>query len=190
MAVDTQTDEHDGLSPNTVAPGAQAPLRWGKLPNEFARKEGLSAAATAILAYRHMFAGKWGTRLDSIRAAFRGSMSRKTFQAAIRELPHNGLWERQQVGRRFAKETLTAASNPKSNRRVEATFFDGKLSWKEVAVLLYVRAHSNCSTRDVADRFDWGLRTTANILTPWLTPAGSARLGQRPARSIAVAKTP
>jgi hypothetical protein len=152
MAVETH--EH------TEAPSA----RWAQYPNEHASQEGLSAAATVILAWRHLFAGKYGTSWKALKRCFRGSMSRKTFKAAIRELQRKGLWDRKQVGGRYAKETLASAKKPRSYRRVEQAYFDRRFTWKEVAALLYVRANSYCSASQVARRFGWDRRSAQRYL--------------------------
>ena len=57
--MDTQTDEHTET----------ANQRWGSLPNEWMRREGLSADVRGFLAFRCCFRGDYGTRLRNKRGS-------------------------------------------------------------------------------------------------------------------------
>jgi len=114
--------------------------RYGSFPDSIARDKRLSLAATALLAFRYVFTGNWGTRLHHANRAFKDGLRRHVFKRAVREINSAALWTRTQErrGKRGpAKEVLHVKPRRGHAQRVEKGWFDNRtFTYDELAVFL------------------------------------------------------
>jgi hypothetical protein len=151
---------------------------YRRFPNTVARDANLSDAALVLLAYRATFTGRFGLNVKAVRGIARGKgLGRDVVERGIAEAKRSGYLKRRQAGRtpdgRWGKavDTLTLpppGASGNAGRIVWRRWFDGSLSVKELAALIFLRAGtgkgSAVFTRELAARFGWSRPTAAKII--------------------------
>lgn len=143
---------------------------WGKLPDRIARDRNLDAVALVLTAYRLTLIDWHGLHHRDVQKIAARGLSKKPFQLALRTMRRLGLLERESYisrsdgrGRYFARDRLTelCEAGPKNCRRIERRWFDGNLTVKALALLIFARAlgRHDVSPEQVRQRFGWSLQT-------------------------------
>jgi len=148
------------------------PRQYGLLPNVVALSPTVEDVALAMAAYRTTFAGRFVLTVRDIgRIARRGSGERPYWRG-LRILQAEGLLERRTApsGRQgpahVVDDVLTLPEEiGRRYRRVERRWFDGTLSVKALAFLLFVRASGDerASAWQIARRFAWSPPTVKRV---------------------------
>ena len=151
-----------------------------RFPNAVARDMRLSEPALVILAYRSTFVGVYAL---SVTALIRGQivhgrgLGRDVIERAIHELVAASYLERNQPVRqpggpfrRVEEEIRLPSSGASGNaaRVVRKSWFDGSLTLKELAALLFLRAglpnRAEVFPREIAERFGWSIPTVNVVI--------------------------
>lgn len=159
---------------------------WTKFPNEVARDKRVSAGLLVFLAFHATHAGRWvntnaklkgAVRRTEGRGSGRGSgMGDEAIKRYRREAKALCFLQRRQPKSQQSGKYLPATESlllPKcgesgnAGRMVCRSWFDGKHSVEELALLIYVRAGTRAGApylREVVDRFGWSKPTALKHL--------------------------
>ena len=151
-----------------------------RFPNAVARDMRLSEAALVVLAYRSTFVGIFAlsaTALIRAQIVHGRGLGRDVIERAIRDLVAAGFLKRvqpirkpgdtfQRVQEQLSLPSLGASGF--SGRIVRRSWFDGSLTLKEFAVLLFLRAglpdRAEVFPREIAKRFGWSTATVNVVI--------------------------
>jgi hypothetical protein len=157
---------------------------WKHFPHEVARDTEVTAALLVVLAYRATFAGQYCLRPELLARLVSKGLSRDVVRSALALGAERGYLKRHQgpgaAPGKFGKvrEVLDLPKCGESGRAgqmIKRSWFDGTLSVKDLAALLYLRAGTGKGnrsyTRELQERFGWS-RSTAEGVIRTLTRRG------------------
>ena len=153
-------------------------LPYFKFPNRVAHDRRLPAEALAILALRCTFAGKWAfnendcARGVTLSNGMRGiKIGRKPFYRYMKLLKESGYlsrWQPPSQGKSsfsYASDKLNLPDVKNAYRHVNQVWYDGRLTLKQIATLIFVRAHNRgVFDNEVGKRFGWSKKLARRIL--------------------------
>jgi hypothetical protein len=161
--------------PHEELPGAEIvgiPRQYGLFPNVVALSPAVDDIALVMAAYRATFAGPFVLTVSDVSGIARRGSGERPYWRGLRVLQAEGLLERRTApsGRQgpahVVDDVLTLPDEVgRRYRRVERRWFDGTLSVKALALLLFVRASGDerASGWHVARRFDWSPPTVKTV---------------------------
>jgi hypothetical protein len=152
-----------------------------RFPNSVARDTRLSETSVVILGYRATFADDrsgYGLNETNLRGIVRGKgFGRNVIERGIAESRAAGYLRRWQGGRKSdgtfsyavdAVDLPPAGATGKARRIVLRSWFNGSLTLKEMAALIYMRAGTGKGprmyARELAVRFGWSRPTAAKVI--------------------------
>ena len=146
-------------------------IAFGRLPYAVIRDPKVSAAYLVLFAYRVTFIAFALNVMPLLRNPIvrGGGLGRDVIQALLKAMKANGHLTRWQPGwRKLAREKLTPPPYSKGWLTVWQTWFDAKLSLKEMAAFIFLSAGTGsgkCTyAHELAERFGWHRETTAKVL--------------------------
>jgi hypothetical protein len=147
-----------------------------RFPNKVARDCRLSEAGLVLAAFRATFVGNYALNVTTIRGITRDKgLGRDVIERGIAENKKAGYLERWQGKRKadgtfpFATEKLRLPECGFAGCYVSRGWFNGSLSLKELAGLLYLRAGAGKGSakvfaRELGARFGWSRPTAAKVI--------------------------
>ena len=146
---------------------------FGMLPNSIAVDPTIEHGALVMIAARLTYAGSWVMTERATARLVRRGLARHVYQRSMRTLVNRGLIKRHREpnGRQGRGEIVDdrvclPAGETDHRRRVERAWFNGKLSLKAAAVLLFIRACAGGEARPwhIAKRFGWSASTVKTVV--------------------------
>ena len=171
------------VADHDVKPRTRAFCR--RFPNAVARNQQVSDKALVVLAYRSTIAddksqfGLWTDALQKRRIVRGRGLGRdaieKTISEAVRlaylDRPHNATLTRRhgRFSRSVDRLRLPAVESDNDGRVVPRHWFDGTLSIREIAALIYISAgpkdgYGRAYAAEVSDRFGWPRSAAASVI--------------------------